>query len=130
MHQPNKNGVFRRWYNVKASTDLAADRGMMKNSQKMTTLYRAAWLSASIVVTRSIRLKNWIYKERELIYFHVRKSRKIRVPERTRSVLEPAFCPNKIPVSISVDGFPTTISSLSVDPHMAATIHPAPVILD
>lgn len=29
---------------------------------------------------------------------------------------------------MNVDGFPTTIGSFSVDAHMAATIHPAPII--
>jgi len=36
------------------------------------------------------------------------------------------FCSRKS--IMKVDGFPTTIGSLSVDPHMAATIHPAPRI--
>lgn len=36
------------------------------------------------------------------------------------------FCSRKS--IMKVDGFPTTIGSLSVDPHIAATIQPAPRI--
>lgn len=42
-----------------------------------------------------------------------------------RDVPFPTYFSSKKSI-MNVDGFPTTVGSLSVDPHIAATIHPAP----